>query len=131
MAQTKPAFDETMLRIARDSARSVYDTIRDSVEEDEAFARWQTADFFSNEMVYQPYVYTGTASVALFLADYGCAFADSRAFELASKALAWVESADNDASVGAVPGTRSTNCISGTFSPVAVSIRKSCSPAID
>ncbi len=88
--------DEAVIGVARSSAESIYSTIVDAVEEDERHAKWLTADFRSGEMIHQPTLHTGVAGIGLFLADYGRAFAEDRAIELAVKALTWSESADND-----------------------------------
>lgn len=84
--------DAEVLERARGAAQSVYATIVDAVEETDTTARWLTADFSTNELTYQPHLHAGAAGIALFLADYGQAFADDDALALASKALTWADS---------------------------------------
>ncbi len=87
--------NDATLKTARDVVQSIYDTIVESAEEDDAHAKWLTADFRSGEMMYQVQLHSGVAGVGLFLADYGRILHDDRAVELAGKAMTWSQSAEN------------------------------------
>ena len=89
------AMNDATLKTARDVVQSIYDTIVESAEEDDAHAKWLTADFRSGEMMYQVQLHSGVAGVGLFLADYGRILHDDRAVELAGKAMTWSQSAEN------------------------------------
>ena len=88
--------DDSLIHIARDTARSVYELLIESAEETDTTATWQSSDMKTEEMVYEVHAYAGTTGIALYLADYGHAFSEDRAILLAEKALTWADLDAND-----------------------------------